>query len=211
MTDPDDEAIGAEKAVGDTPEDAFVDEPEVTDDVDEAGAAETEAEDSTRRARVDWSRVLAYGLLPALALILAMGAGYLKYVDNSVREDNVARTQSMKAAATSTVAILSYTPDQVEQQLNDARRLLTGDFLGSYTSLINDVVIPGAKQQQISAVATVPRAGSVSADASHAVVLVFVDQTVVVGGDAPSSTASTVSVTLDKVGDDWLISEFTPV
>jgi Mce-associated membrane protein len=170
-----------------------------------------EAEAPTRRARVDWSRVLAYGLLPALALILAMGAGYLKYVDNSVRDGNAARAQSMKAAATSTVAILSYTPDKVERQLNDARNLLTGDFLTSYTSLINDVVIPGAKQQQISAVATVPRAGSVSADPSHAVVLVFVDQTVVVGGDAPSSTASTVSVTLDKVGDKWLISEFTPV
>jgi Mce-associated membrane protein len=212
VTDPDDETIAEETAVddvGDTPEGTAVDEPAVADDVDESNAAE--AQETARRSRVDWSRVLAYGLLPALALVLAMGAGYLKYVDNSVREGNIARTQSMKAAATSTVAILSYTPDKVEQQLNDARNLLTGEFLGSYTSLINDVVIPGAKQQQISAVATVPRAGSVSADASHAVVLVFVDQTVVVGGDAPSSTASTVSVTLDKVDDKWLISEFTPV
>ncbi|MGH3641761.1 MAG: hypothetical protein ACRDUX_22345, partial [Mycobacterium sp.] len=88
---------------------------------------------------------------------------------------------------------------------------LTGEFRDSYTSLIDGVVIPGAKQQQISAVATVPRAGSVSADPKHAVVLVFVNQTVVVGTGAPSSTASSVSVTLDKVGDKWLISEFTPV
>jgi Mce-associated membrane protein len=42
-------------------------------------------------------------------------------------------------------------------------------------------------------------------------VLVFVNQTVVVGTGAPSSTASSVSVRLDKVGDKWLISEFTPV
>jgi Mce-associated membrane protein len=192
-----------------------VDEPdatESTDEGDESEAVEAGAVDEAPpRAGVDWSRVAAYGVLPALALILAMVAGYLKYVDNSVREDDTARIQSVQAATASTIAILSYTPDRVEQQLNDARNLLTGEFRDSYTSLINGVVIPGAKQQQISAVATVPRAGSVSADPSHAVVLVFVNQTVVVGTGAPSSTASSVSVRLDKVGDKWLISEFTPV
>ena len=109
-------------------------------------------------------RVAAYGFLPALALILALAAGLLKYVDNSVRESAAARTESMQAASAGTIALLSYTPDKVEQQLNDARSLLTGEFLDSYTSLINEVVIPGAKQQQISAVATVPKVGSISAD-----------------------------------------------
>jgi Mce-associated membrane protein len=155
--------------------------------------------------------VAAYGLLPALALILAMTAGFLKYVDNSVRESATARNESVRAATTGTIALLSYTPDKVDQQLNDARSLLTGEFLESYTSLINEVVIPGAKQQQISAVATVPKAGSVSADPRHAVVLVFVNQAVVVGADAPTNTASSVRVTLEKTKDKWLISEFTPV
>jgi Mce-associated membrane protein len=107
--------------------------------------------------------------------------------------------------------MLSYQPATVDAQLNSARDLLTGSFKGSYTSLINDVVIPGAKQQQISAVATVPRAASVSAEPNHAVVLVFVNQTVVVGTDAPTNTASSVRVTLDKHGDKWLISKFQPV
>jgi Mce-associated membrane protein len=40
------------------------------------------------------------------------------------------------------------------------------------------------------------------------VVLVFVDQSVVVGNDAPSTTASAVQVTLDRTGDRWLISGF---
>ena len=87
----------------------------------------------------------------------------------------------MQAAKDSTIALLSYKPDTVEQQLGAARDLLTGDFRDSYTSLTNDVVIPGAKQKQISAVATVPAMASVSADPNHAVVLVFVNQTVVVG------------------------------
>jgi Mce-associated membrane protein len=34
---------------------------------------------------------------------------------------------------------------------------------------------------------------------------------VVVGQDAPTDTASSVRVALDKVGDRWLISKFDPV
>ncbi len=122
-----------------------------------------------------------------------------------------ARIESVQAAKDSTIALLSYKPDTVEQQLGAARDLLTGDFRDSYTSLTNDVVIPGAKQKQISAVATVPAVASVSANPNHAVVLVFVNQTVIVGQDAPTDTASSVRVTLDKVGDRWLISKFDPV
>jgi Mce-associated membrane protein len=109
--------------------------------------------------------------------------------------------------------MLSYKPNSVEQQLNDARALLTGDFRDQYASLINDVLIPGAKENQITAVARVPEGGaaSVSADPNHAVVLIFVIQTIVVDQDAPTDTASTVRVTLDNVGDRWLISKFDPV
>ena len=72
-------------------------------------------------------------------------------------------------------------------------------------------MIPGAKQKQIAAVATVPAVASVTAKPNHAVVLVFVNQTVIVGQDAPTDTASSVRVTMDKVGDRWLISKFDPV
>jgi Mce-associated membrane protein len=198
------------------------DETTVADDADETTADETTADesedsadaepaDTSKPRHVDWGRVLAYGVLPGLALLLALGAGFLKYVDNSVRDADAARVESMRAAKDSTVALLSYQPNTVDKQLNDARNLLTGDFQESYTQLINDVVIPGAKQKQISAVATVPAAASVSAKPDHAVVLVFVNQTVVVGSDAPTDTASSVRVTLDKRDGKWLISEFMPV
>jgi Mce-associated membrane protein len=88
---------------------------------------------------------------------------------------------------------------------------MTGAFRDSYASLTHDVVVPGAKQRQISAVATVPAAASVSATANHAVVLVFVDQTTIIGNDPPSDSTSSVKVTLEKVHDRWLISEFDPV
>jgi Mce-associated membrane protein len=193
-----------DKAVEDSTEN--VDEP--TEIVD---AALLSAEPDKPKRRIQWARVFAFGVLPAVALLLGLGAGYLKWVDNSVRDSNTARIQSMQAAKDSTIALLSYKPDTVEQQLSAARDLLTGDFRDSYTSLTNDVVIPGAKQKQISAVATVPAMASVSADPRHAVVLVFVNQTVVVGQDAPTDTASSVRVTLDKIGNRWLISKFDPV
>jgi Mce-associated membrane protein len=180
-------------------------------DVDDTTAATTEAADAKPARSTDWSRVLAYGILPGLALILALGAGYLKFVDNTVRNSDVARVESVQVAKDSTISLLSYSPDKVEQQLGDAQNLLTGEFRNSYGDLVTNVVIPGAKQQQISAVATVPAAASVSAEANHAVVLVFINQTVVVGSSAPTDTASSVRVTLDKVGEKWLISAFDPV
>lgn len=193
-------------------EDAVSEETEKADEPTETADEATEsAEPAKPKQKIQWPRVFAYGVLPALALLLAMGAGYLKWTDNSVRDDQTARVQAMQAAKDSTIAMLSYKPDTVEQQLTAARDLLTSDFRDQYTSLTNDVVIPGAKQKQISAVATVPAMASVSANPRHAVVLVFVNQTVIVGQDAPTDSASSVRVTLDKVGDRWLIAKFDPV
>jgi Mce-associated membrane protein len=201
-----------------TPTEESVDKTEVSDEVDKADEPTETADETSESAEpkkpkrsIQWTRVFAFGVLPAVALLLALGAGYLKWMDNSVRNSETARIESVQTAKDSTIALLSYKPDTVEQQLGAARDLLTGDFRDSYTSLTNDVVIPGAKQKQISAVATVPAVASVSAKPNQAVVLVFVNQTVIVGQDAPTDTASSVRVTLDKVGDRWLIAKFDPV
>ncbi|WNG86359.1 hypothetical protein C6A87_021235 [Mycobacterium sp. ITM-2016-00317] len=190
-----------------------VTEPDESTEVTESTEAADESTDAVAPPKkpMAWSRVVAFGLLPALALVLAMGAGYLKWRDNSVRNNEIAAMTSVQAARDSTIALLSYTPDKVEEQLGAARDLLTGDFREAYTSLTDDVVIPGAKEQQISAVASVPAAASVSATPGEAVVLLFVNQTVSVGAAAPTDTASSVRVTLEKDGDRWLISKFDPV
>ncbi|OSC38947.1 hypothetical protein [Mycobacterium decipiens] len=156
-------------------------------------------------------RVIAYRLLPGLALLLVCAAGFLKWQDTSVRAAAVARAESVHAATEGTIALLSYRPDTVQQDLDAARGRLTGEFLNAYTSLTHDVVIPGARQKQISAAATVPAATSVSATANHAVVLLFVNQTIIVGQGMPTSTASSVRVTLDKIDGRWLVSQFDPV
>jgi Mce-associated membrane protein len=227
-TEPDEGTLADVTATQDSPD---VDESETTGDAANAeGAAEPDGtasadtsveEDHTedtegakplpRRRRIRWSRLAVFWVLPILALSLAAAAGYLKWQGTSVRESGTAGIEAVAAAKDSTVALLSYQPDSVEKDLGAGRDRLAGKFKDSYTQLAHDVVIPGAKKQHISAVATVPAAALVSATPNHAVALVYVNQTVTVGNEAPSDTASSVRVTLDKVGGRWLISAFDPV
>ncbi len=184
---------------------------------EETAGGEVETEDASARPspaakrRTNWSRTVVFGVLPVLALLLAAGVGVAKWQDTSTRMSGRASMESVTAARESTVALLSYQPDSVEKDLGAARDRLTGKFKDSYSQLVHDVVIPGAKKDHIAAVATVPAAASVSATANHAVVLVFVDQTVTIGNDAPAQTSSTVRVTLDNDRGRWLISSFDPV
>lgn len=191
------------------------------DDVEAATGDEETAKDETpqqdaeatrpERRHIRWSRVLAHGALPAIALLLALGAGYFKWVAGSADDLARARAESVRVAGDDAVALLSYRADLVEKDLAAARERLTGEFKDAYTELTRQVVVPGAKEKHISSVAKVNAAASVSASASHAVVLAFVDQTVTIGDGAPTDTQPVVRVTLDKVDGRWLVSRFDPV
>jgi len=150
-------------------------------------------------------------VLPGLALLLAVAAGYFLWTDRSGNDDALARTESVRVASEDAVALLSYKGESAEKDLNAARDRLTGDFKDAYTDLIRRVVIPGAKEKQISAVVKVSAVASVSAAANHAVVLLFANQTVTIGQGAPTDTQPVIRVTLDKVNGRWLVSHFDPV
>jgi Mce-associated membrane protein len=163
------------------------------------------------RARVLWWSlvvVLAVGVSAAVTVAVWQAVRARTFED---ARSPAARNETVKVATDATVAMLSYKPDTVEHDLRAARDRLTGKFKDAYTSLINDVVIPGSKQKNITAVAIVPTAAWASATENHAVVLVFVDQSITIGTDPPTTTASSVRVTLDKIGGQWLISGFDPV
>jgi Mce-associated membrane protein len=193
------------------------DDPEVASASCDDTATEVAAEKTPsatgrfKRLTINRSQALAFGLLPIMALGLGSAAAFLKWQDWSTRSSAGAAIESISAAKGSTVAMLSYHPDSVEKDLEAARGRMTGAFKDSYSQLIHDVVIPGAKKQHISATATIAAASSVSATPSHAVTLLFVNQTATVGDDSPTETASAVLVTLDKNGGRWLISGFDPV
>jgi Mce-associated membrane protein len=212
-TDP----VADESSLDDPAErDDLADAAEAADEADLLDAEEVDGEGDVaetpveRSGRLSWTRLLVAGL-PVLALILALGVGYLKWLDGTARESRAAAEQSIRAATDSTIAILSYKPETVDRDLKSAADRLAEPFRQQYTQLVNDVVAPGAKQQHIMAVATVPAAASVLATGKHAVVLVFVDQTTTIGNDAPTQSTSSVRVSLEKVDGRWLISQFDPV
>lgn len=189
----------------DTTSDAGVVRADVGEGTDSVAAA---ARLRTRQGR---RQILVFVALPIVALALAGGAAFLKWQANSMQQTQRAVAESVAAATDGTIKMLSYRPDTAAQDLAAARDRMTGKFRDDYIKLTDDVVIPGAKQKNISAAATVPAASSVSATADHAVVLVFVDQTIIIGSDPPTSTASSVRVTLDKHEGQWLMSAFDPI
>lgn len=158
-----------------------------------------------------WVRGLAYRVLPLLAVVLAAASVfvYMRYVYAPQRTDT-ARVESVQAARDGVEKLLTYQPDQVRQQLTDARALTTGSFRSDYAAMTQGVIV-GAEQNHISAVTKAPAAASMSASPDHAVVLVFINQTVVVGDQTPTATPTSVKVTLDREGGKWLISGFETV
>lgn len=148
---------------------------------------------------------------PLLAVLLVVNGGWLWWDASSRRHAQAAAAESVQAARESIVAMLSYTPENAERDLNAARERLTGRFLDDYTQLITTVVIPEATGKKITSAVTVPAAAAVSADADRAVVLAFIDQNRTVGKDKPTSLRSSARVSLDHVDGRWLIAGFDPI
>jgi Mce-associated membrane protein len=201
----------AEAESDDEPDEEPGDELAAEDDTSLEDESDEPPETKRERRPIAWSGLLAFGVLPGFALLLALTAGYFKWVDQSADGLALTRTESVRVASEDAVALLSYKPDSADKDLGAARERLTGDFKDAYTTLTREVVIPGAKEKHISTVAKVNAAASVSATANHAVVLLFVNQTVTIGEGASTDTQPVIRVTLDKVNGRWLVSRFDPV
>jgi len=180
-------------------------------------SAETEAPENTPATEAvappggRATRAIAFGVLPALTIVLGAAGGFFTWTTISANFLRQARTESVRAAADGAAALLTYHADSVDSELRAARERLTGNFKTSYTAYTHQVVIPGSHRKHVSAVATVPAAASVWAATDRAVVMVFVNQTFNSDFDPPTGTASSVRVTLVKVSGRWLISDFSPV
>lgn len=161
--------------------------------------------------RLSCFRVLAYGLLPGLAFLLAMAAGLLTWYDWSTRDADLARLESLRAARDCTVVLMSFQPETIERNLASTQKCLTTGFADTYTRVVNEMVIPYAKEKQVSAVAQLSAAAPVSASENHAVVLVFVDQILTTPHSSPGQNYSSIRVALERVAGRWLICGFDPI
>lgn len=167
-----------------------------------------------------WQLVLGttYGVV-VLALLVALGVmtvqnttGWPLHPTLTSHATDQARTDAVKAANEDVVALLSYDYKTVDDELAKARGSLTGPFLDDYTKLTSTVVAPAAKDQNIVTKATVVGSSVVSADPNRVVALLFINQnTTTKTAPEASSSGSRVTLTMDKVGDRWLVSALSPV
>lgn len=152
-----------------------------------------------------------------LTLLLVVSAGvaawlyFFQYrVDQQIEAD--AQNVALEAAKTGTVALLSYTPESMEQDFSTAKSHLTGDFLDYYSQFTEQIVTPAVKEKQVKTSAAVVQAAVAEMEPDSAVVLVFVNQTTVSRENPDGAfAASAVKVGLTKSDGRWLISAFDPV
>lgn len=195
------------KAAGSAGDADAVDFPADADDA----VADTAAESSETSYRDRRLTLATFVVLPIIAMAAALAVGVTKWQANSQQHAETAAIETVQIATEATVDMLSYESDTVEEDLSAVHDRLTDSFREEYRTLTDDVVIPGAREQQISTVATVPAAASMSADSDRAEVLVFVNQTVTIGSDPPTYTTSSVKVSLDRYDQRWLVSAFEPI
>ena len=156
-----------------------------------------------------WRSIVATTLVIA-AVGVAAGVYLILYRPDQ-RVGDAAAHRAIQAASDGAVAVLSYSYDHLNRDLNNAKSHLTGDFLAYYSKFTEDVVAPVAEKGRLTATAKVIRAAISELHPDSAVVLVFVDQTTAsVQKKDPEKTQSSVLVTLTKVNGSWLIAKFDP-
>jgi len=154
--------------------------------------------------------VLPAALLAASAIAAGLVFWFLFRPDQLTNAD--AQQQVIAAAKEGTEAVLSYSPDNLDQSLATAKSHLTGGFLDEYSRFTDEVVRPAVSQRGVKTEANVARAAVSQMDPGRAQVLVFVNQ-VTTSKERPSPALATSSVMVTMVRSDgrWLISEFKPV
>ncbi len=157
-------------------------------------------------------RVAVIALASVLASAVAAGSVYWWLYRPDQLTGDAAQQQVIAAAREGIEAALSYSPENLETDLANAKSHLTGQFLDYYSDFTQKVVTPAATQKGVKTEANVARAAVSQMRPDKADVLVFVNQvTTSKDRPTPALATSTVMVTMVKSGDRWLIAEFNPV
>lgn len=155
---------------------------------------------------------LIAGALGVVVLVFAVLVGWLGYgkIQDSAAES--ARSEAVAAAEEQSVAMLAYDFENVDEQAAAAAEGLTGDFRDEYMNLMQNIIAPGAKEKSISVQVSVQASSVVSADADHAVTLLFLNQ-ITTSSENPEavSSGSRVRVELENQDGRWLVNRLTPI
>jgi Mce-associated membrane protein len=180
---------------------------------------------ATTTLRLRWAKSFSWRRIRALlarwrlislivAVVASVGvAGALFFVQYRPNQqtDDVAAHAAIMAASEGTVALLSYSPETLDNDVAAGKSHLTGELLRYFTGFSQYFVAPAVRQQRVKASASVLRAAVADMHPNSAVILLFVHQTTS-SKDKPDPVLSTnnVRVTLTKVSGSWLIAKFEP-
>jgi Mce-associated membrane protein len=178
-----------------------------------ASAAATPRDATPRKSRRNRAKIIGLALVAAIAMAGSLaGWLYVTQLRSDQRTDAAASQAAVAAASDGTVAVLSYSAQNLNRDLAGAKSHLTGDFLSYYQQFTDNVVVPAAKLNGVQASAAVVRAALSQIHPNSAIVLVFVNQTST-SKDHPDPVlrASSIRVRLQRIDDRWLIDAFDPV
>jgi Mce-associated membrane protein len=151
-------------------------------------------------------------ILLTMLLVASTGfcAGYFFFVYRTdLQTDDAVAHQVIKVASDGAVVLLSYSPGTLTQDFNNAKSLITEDYLAYYQQFAEKIVGPAAMRGQVTTAATVIRAAVSELHPNSAVVLVFLKQrTTSKEKPQPVETSSKIEVSLRKVNGRWLIEKF---
>jgi Mce-associated membrane protein len=178
-----------------------------------AAATPRDATLAPRKSRRNRAEIIGLALVAAIAMAGSLaGWLYVTQLRSDQRTDAAASQAAVTAASDGTVAVLSYSAQNLNRDLAGAKSHLTGDFLSYYQQFTDNVVVPAAKLNGVQASAAVVRAALSQIHPNSAIVLVFVNQSST-SKDHPDPVlrASSIRVRLQRIDDRWLIDAFDPV
>jgi Mce-associated membrane protein len=151
-------------------------------------------------------------ILLTILLIASTGfcAGYFFFVYRTdLQTDDAVAHEVIKVASDGAVALLSYSPGSLTQDFNNAKSLVTEDYLAYYQQFAERIVGPAAMRGGVTTTATVIRAAVAELHPNSAVVLLFLKQKIASKEKPqPVVTSSKIEVSLTKVNGNWLIDKF---
>ncbi|PRI14377.1 twin-arginine translocation pathway signal [Mycobacterium shigaense] len=160
-----------------------------------------------RRGVTHWRPILLTLLLIATT---GFAAGYSYVVFRpDLQTDATARHQVIAAASDGAVALLSYSPETLTQDFDNAKSRIADSYLPYYQRFAEKVVGISALRGQVTTRAWIVKAAVSEMRPNSAVVLAFVRlKTMSKDKPDPVVTSSSLKVALTRVNDSWLIENF---
>lgn len=162
-----------------------------------------------RRLQQSRTRLLPITLMLLLLSATGLAAGWF-YCEHwpDHQTNSAAARDAIRAASEGGVALLSYSPETLSRDVENARSHITDDFQASYRQFTEQIVAPTAQRAQLTTSVRVVRAAAAELHPNSALVLAFIEQdTASKANPEHVKTTSSVRITLKKVHGAWLIDK----